>query len=76
MTSNHEDISEAYCQCSVCSVQQPSTVQHHECHPQVGAENCLLNFVELLPKNFPLAIIPTASPKTKAFYFNKFVPIC
>lgn len=71
-TAQSDTVCDSYCQCSICTyrrvLQNSSTIKH-----SIAKSYCLQNFLDYLPRNFPIAIVSTAFPKIKAFYYNKFV---
>lgn len=74
--SSQGDIDEGYCQCSVC---EACLVEREKQQPRVEStivsemKYSLYSFIELFPRNFPLAIVTTACPQNRNFYFNRGV---
>lgn len=68
-----EHIEDNICACSICLSPSKLRPSQSTLEPGFKNENSLHKFLELFPKGFPLAVVSTAVPKSRTFYYNKFV---
>lgn len=66
-----EHLINSHCECAVCMGSYEKEIGYKTLNSI--SLNCLQEFLEFFPKNFPLPIINTVFPKSKVYYYNKFV---